>query len=285
MRVVAFQGENGAYSEEAIRQQYGADVETLPCRTFEDIFAALDEERATAGAVPVENSLAGSINKAYDLLLDHDFRVQGEILLRVQHNLLTLPGNGEKIEQVRSHPQALAQCEGFLNRHGYEAIPWYDTAGSAKELAEKPEPNVGVIASVLAGEIYGLEIVQSGIEDLHYNFTRFFIVGKEDAEPTPNAKTSLVFATPHSPGALYACLGEFAERNINLAKLESRPRRNRPWEYVFYLDFMGHWQEPDCSAAVLGLLNRAAFVKMLGSYPAAAVPTQEQFAQEASLQI
>ncbi len=285
MRVVAFQGENGAYSEEAIRQQYGADVETLPCRTFEDIFAALDEERATAGAVPVENSLAGSINKAYDLLLDHDFRVQEEILLRVQHNLLTLPGNGKKIEQVRSHPQALAQCEGFLNRHGYEAIPWYDTAGSAKELAEKPEPNVGVIASVLAGEIYGLEVVQSGIEDLHYNFTRFFIVGKEDAEPTPNAKTSLVFATPHSPGALYACLGEFAERNINLAKLESRPRRNRPWEYVFYLDFMGHWQEPDCSAAVLGLLNRAAFVKMLGSYPAAAVPTQEQFAQEASLQI
>ena len=285
MRVVAFQGENGAYSEEAIRQQYGAEVDTLPCRTFEDIFATLDEGRATAGAVPVENSLAGSINKAYDLLLDHDFRVQGEILLRVQHNLLTLPGNGEKIEQVRSHPQALAQCEGFLNRHGYEAIPWYDTAGSAKELAEKPEPNVGVIASVLAGEIYGLEVVQSGIEDLHYNFTRFFIVGKEDAEPTPNAKTSLVFATPHSPGALYACLGEFAERNINLAKLESRPRRNRPWEYVFYLDFMGHWQEPDCSAAVLGLLNRAAFVKMLGSYPAAAVPTQEQFAQEASLQI
>jgi len=285
MRVVAFQGENGAYSEEAIRQQYGADVEALPCRTFEDIFAALDEERATAGAVPVENSLAGSINKAYDLLLDHDFRVQGEILLRVQHNLLTLPGNGERIEQVRSHPQALAQCEGFLNRHGYEAIPWYDTAGSAKELAEKPEPNVGVIASVLAGEIYGLEVVQSGIEDLDYNFTRFFIVGKGDAEQAPVSKTSLVFATPHSPGALYACLGEFAERNINLAKLESRPRRNRPWEYVFYLDFMGHWQEPDCSAAVLGLLNRAAFVKMLGSYPAAALPTQEQFAQEANLQI
>ena len=203
----------------------------------------------------------------------------------MRHNLLTLPGNGEKIEQVRSHPQALAQCEGFLNRHGYEAIPWYDTAGSAKELAEKPEPNVGVIASVLAAEIYELEILQQGIEDLHYNFTRFFIIGKGDAEYAPDSKTSLVFATPHSPGALYACLGEFAERNINLAKLESRPRRNRPWEYVFYLDFMGHWQEPDCSAAVLGLLNRAAFVKMLGSYPAAAQPTQEQYAQEASLQI
>ena len=285
MTVVAFQGENGSYSEEAIRQQFGAEVETLPCHTFEEIFAALEEDHATAGAVPVENSLAGSINKAYDLLLDHDFRVQGEILLRVKHNLLTLPGNGDKIEQVRSHPQALAQCEGFLNRHGYQAIPWYDTAGSAKELAENPEPNVGVIASVLAAELYELDVVQQGIEDLHYNFTRFFIVGKGDAEPAPNSKTSLVFATPHSPGALYACLGEFAERNINLAKLESRPRRNRPWQYVFYLDFMGHWQEPDCSAAVLGLLNRAAFVKMLGSYPAAAQPTQGQFAQEASLQI
>ncbi|MCY3898986.1 MAG: prephenate dehydratase [Caldilineaceae bacterium] len=285
MTVVAFQGEHGAYSEEAIRQQFGAEVDTLPIRTFEDIFASLDDDRSTVGVVPVENSLAGSINKAYDLLLDHDFRVQGEILLRVRHNLLTLPGNGDNIEQVRSHPQALAQCESFLNRHGYTAIPWYDTAGSAKELAEHPEPKVGVIASALAAEIYDLEIVQQGIEDLHFNFTRFFVIGKGDAQKSPNSKTSLVFATPHSPGALYACLGEFAERNINLVKLESRPRRNRPWQYVFYLDFEGHWQEPDCSAAVLGLLNRAAFVKMLGSYPAAVQPTPEEFAQEAMLQI
>ena len=285
MTVVAFQGEHGAYSEEAIRQQFGAEVDTLPIRTLEDIFASLDDDRSTVGVVPVENSLAGSINKAYDLLLDHDFRVQGEILLRVRHNLLTLPGNGDNIEQVRSHPQALAQCESFLNRHGYTAIPWYDTAGSAKELAEHPEPKVGVIASGLAAEIYDLEIVQQGIEDLHFNFTRFFVIGKGDAQQSPNSKTSLVFATPHSPGALYACLGEFAERNINLVKLESRPRRNRPWQYVFYLDFEGHWQEPDCSAAVLGLLNRAAFVKMLGSYPAAVQPTPEEFAQEAMLQI
>lgn len=285
MTVVAFQGEHGAYSEEAIRQQFGAEVDTLPIRTFEDIFASLDDDRSTVGVVPVENSLAGSINKAYDLLLDHDFRVQGEILLRVRHNLLTLPGNADKIEQVRSHPQALAQCESFLNRHGYTAIPWYDTAGSAKELAEHPEPKVGVIASELAAEIYDLEIVQQGIEDLHFNFTRFFVIGKGDAQQSPNSKTSLVFATPHSPGALYACLGEFAERNINLVKLESRPRRNRPWQYVFYLDFEGHWQEPDCSAAVLGLLNRAAFVKMLGSYPAAVQPSPEEYAQEAMLQI
>ena len=196
MTVVAFQGEHGAYSEEAIRQQFGAEVDTLPIRTFEDIFASLDDDRSTVGVVPVENSLAGSINKAYDLLLDHDFRVQGEILLRVRHNLLTLPGNGDHIEQVRSHPQALAQCESFLNRHGYTAMPWYDTAGSAKELAEHPEPKVGVIASALAAEIYGLEMVQQGIEDLHFNFTRFFVIGKGDAQQSSNAKTSLVFGSP-----------------------------------------------------------------------------------------
>ena len=285
MSIVAFQGEHGAYSEEAIRQQFGAGVNTLPCRTFEDVFAALDEQHATLGVVPVENSLAGSINKAYDLLLDNDCRVHGEILLRVRHNLLTLPGNGDKIEQVRSHPQALAQCESFLNRNGYTAIPWYDTAGSAKELAKQTEPNVGVIASSLAAEIYDLEIVQQGIEDMHDNFTRFFIIGRGDAERAENSKTSLVFATPHSSGALYACIGEFAERHINLVKLESRPRRNRPWQYVFYLDFEGHWQDSDCSAAVLGLLNRAAFVKMLGSYPAATQPSHERYAQEAVLQI
>ncbi len=285
MTIVAFQGEHGAYSEEAIRNHFGDEVETLPCRAFEHIFDAVERGEATFGAVPVENSVAGSINKAYDLLLEHDLRVHGEILLRVRHNLLTLPGNAENIVYVRSHPQALAQCEGFLNRHNYKAVPWYDTAGSAKELAEHPEPQVGVIASKLAASIYGLEIVQEGIEDLRYNYTRFFVVGKGEAPRCDNAKTSLVFATPHSPGALYACLGEFASREINLVKLESRPRRNRPWQYVFYLDFEGHWQDERCGAALLGLLNRAAFVKLLGSFPAAPLPQAEENAQTAVLQI
>lgn len=285
MTTVAFQGEHGAYSEEAIRQHFGHEVETLPCEAFEHIFTAVERDEASFGAVPVENSLAGSINKAYDLLLEHDLKVHGEILLRVRHNLLTLPGEAEKIKQVRSHPQALAQCEGFLNRHGYQAIPWYDTAGSAKQLAEKPEPGIGAIASKLAAQTYGLEIVQEGIEDMTHNYTRFFIVGKGEPARCDNAKTSLVFATPHSPGALHGCLGEFATRAINLAKLESRPRRNRPWQYVFYLDFEGHWQDERCSQALLGLLNRAAFVKLLGSFPAAAQPEEEKAAQGALLQI
>lgn len=285
MTKVAFQGEHGAYSEEAIRQHFGGEVETVPCHAFEQIFATIEQGKADSGALPVENSLAGSINKAYDLLLEHDLKVQGEILLRVRHNLLTLPGNADQIAQVRSHPQALAQCEGFLNRNNYEAIPWYDTAGSAKELAEHPEPGVGVIASKLAAQYYGLEIVQESIEDLLYNYTRFFVIGRGDAPRSDNAKTSLVFATPHSPGALYGCLGEFADRAINLAKLESRPRRNRPWQYVFYLDFEGHWQDAKCSEALLGLLNRAAFVKLLGSYPAGVQPVEEVTAQTAMLQI
>ncbi len=152
--------------------------------------------------------------------------------------------------------------------------------------AKSPVPTIGVIASRLAGEIYGLETVQSGIEDLQHNYTRFFIIGKGEAERTENAKTSLVFATPHSPGALHGCLGEFAQRGINLMKIESRPRRNRPWQYVFYLDFAGHWQDADCGAALLGLLNRAAFVKLLGSFPPAPAPQEDEgTVQAAVLQI
>ncbi|MCX7852422.1 MAG: prephenate dehydratase [Caldilineales bacterium] len=284
--MVAFQGEHGAFSEEAIRLHFGPDVRTLPCRAFEDIFAAVEEGRADFGALPVENSVAGSINKAYDLLLDHDLKVWGEILLRVRHNLLALPGTTlDRITTVRSHPQALAQCERFINRHGWQAVPWYDTAGSAKELAAAPAPGVAVIASRLAAEIYGLEVLVAGIEDLEFNYTRFFVIGRGEPPKAERAKTSLVFATAHVPGALVACLNEFAARGINLTKLESRPRRNRPWHYVFYLDCEGHWQDSPCREALVGLLARAAFVKLLGSYPAAPLPELNGAAQTALLQI
>lgn len=269
MTIVAFQGEHGAYSEEACQQHFGKDIETLPCRTFEDIFAAVDGDQADYAAVPVENSTAGSINKSFDLLLDHDLKVHGEVLLRVHHNLLTIPGNSTTITHVRSHPQALAQCESYLNRNKYIAVPWYDTAGSAKDLAAKPEPCVGVIASRLCAEFYGLEIVEERIEDMSNNYTRFFVVGHGDPPHAARCKTTLVFAVPNTPGSLFNALGEFANRNVNLTKLESRPRRGRPWQYVFYVDLDGHWQDAPISAAIVSLLNRAAFVKLLGSYPAA----------------
>ncbi|MCB0072031.1 MAG: bifunctional chorismate mutase/prephenate dehydratase, partial [Caldilineaceae bacterium] len=192
---VAFQGDHGAYSEEAVRLHFGDDGETVPCRTFEHIFEAVERGEADHAAVPVENSTAGSINKAYDLLLDHDLKVHGEILLRVHHNLLAMADAGP-IREVRSHHQALAQCEGFLNRNGYTAVPWYDTAGSAKDLAASPEAGVAVIASRLAARVYGLEILAERIEDMSQNFTRFFVVGKGDAPHSEPAKTSLVFAVP-----------------------------------------------------------------------------------------
>ncbi|MFM7582803.1 MAG: prephenate dehydratase domain-containing protein, partial [Caldilinea sp.] len=173
MTVAAFQGEHGAYSEEACRHYFGEGVTTQPCRSFDDIFALVESGQAGYGVVPVENSTAGSINKSYDLLLDHDLKVHGEVLLRVRHNLLTVPGNQEpgraRITQVRSHPQALAQCETYLNRRKLAAVPWYDTAGSAKDLAADPVEGVAVIASRLAAEVYGLAIIDEGIEDLPNN--------------------------------------------------------------------------------------------------------------------
>jgi prephenate dehydratase len=272
MAIVAFQGENGAYSQEAAYQFFGAEVDTLPCRTFEDIFLAVEEGRVDYGILPVENSAAGSINKAYDLLLEYDLKIWGEVILRVCHCLLANPGTKlDDIREVHSHPQALAQCERYVASHEMEPVPTYDTAGSAKELAAAPVAGVAVIASELAARIYGLEVLASGIEDFSFNYTRFFILGHQDPPRGERNKTSLVFSTRHVPGALHACLEEFAKLGINLTKLESRPRRTRPWHYVFYLDFEGHWQDPECEKALLGLLRKASFVKVLGSYSAAAI--------------
>jgi prephenate dehydratase len=273
MTNVAFQGERGAYSEEAIYQFFGPEVKTHPCRNFAGIFQAVESDEAGYGALPIENSTAGSINQAYDLLLDHDLRVWGEAILRVRHALLVPPGTTlADIERVRSHPHALAQCERYLNARGWKPETAYDTAGSARDLAASPEPGVAVIASRLAGQLYGLEELDYGIEDSVYNYTRFFILSFEDPPRAQRNKTSLVFCTRHQPGALYECMGEFAKRRVNLTKLESRPRLNRPWQYVFYLDFEGHCQDPQIEAALMGLLRRSSYVKLLGSYPAATTP-------------
>jgi prephenate dehydratase len=277
MTSAAFQGERGAYSEEAIYQFFGPDIEVQPCRNLEDVFATVESGAAEYGAVPVENSTAGSIHRAYDLLLDHDLRVWGETILRVRHTLLAPSGTElESVERVRSHPQALAQCERYLSNHGWTAEPTYDTAGSARDLAANPEPGVAAIASRLAGQIYELEELAYGIEDSMHNYTRFFVLSYQDPPRAQRNKTSLVFCTRHQPGALYECMGEFAKRRVNLTKLESRPRINRPWQYSFYLDFDGHCQDPECEAALMGLLRRSSFVKLLGSYPAATTPLSSE---------
>lgn len=267
---VSFQGVAGAYSEEAIRQFFGPQAGARACLSFADIFDAVNAGEVDYGLLPVENAVAGAVNGAYSLLFDRDLYVWAEVVLRVRHMLLALPGTRpEDITQVRSHPQALAQCRNYLAAHGLEPVPAFDTAGSARDLAAAPEPHTAVIAGRLAAELYGLHVIEENIEDMPFNLTRFLVVSRQEAPRADPSKTSLVFATRHEPGALVACLAEFSQRGINLTRIESQPRLNQPWHYVFFVDFSGHWQDPECQAALLGLLHRSSFVKLLGSYPAA----------------
>ena len=268
---IAFQGIHGANSEMALRQHFGDNATGYPCPTLTDLFDTILTHKVKFGIVPVENAFAGAVNQAYELLMDSDLRIQAEVILHVHHALLAPPGvKLEDIKCARSHPQALAQSESFLRRNGIQPIPWYDTAGSAKDLAaESTDGHTGALATELAAELYGLQIIARQIEDVQFNFTRFLVVGNDDPQPGEFNKTSLVFATRNRPAALYECLGEFATRGLNLTKIESRPRRNRPWEPIFFLDFEGHWQDEPCKEALVRLVQKASFVKMLGSYPAA----------------
>lgn len=268
--IVAFQGEKGAYSEQAIRQHFGPAVETLPCHSFLDIFEAIQDGRATHGMLAVENSLAGTVFPAYDLLVDHDLHVQAEVVVRVEHCLMAPPGTPlPAIKRAISHYQALGQCEQTLRRLRIEPITYYDTAGAARDLAQNPQPATAAIASELAAETYGLDILVKNLEDLDFNYTRFFVLGQEAPQRDDPSKTSLILTTRHIPGALSQVLSELAERDINLTKIESRPRRNRPWHYLFYIDFEGHEEDADIQQALLGILKKASFLKVLGSYPAA----------------
>ena len=268
---VAFQGEVGAYSEEAAVDFFGPSIEVKPRETLDAVFDAVDRGDAQFGVVPIENSLEGSISQVYDLLLDSSLKVRGEIELRVIHCLIANPGAKlDLIRRVYSHPQALGQCRAFLKHLNSELVPTYDTAGSVKMIKERGIADGAAIAGMRAAEIYGMEILAREIEDNPNNFTRFFVLAKNDSPPTGNDKTSIVFSVSHRPGALYGLLRELAASQINLTKIESRPTRQRPWEYNFYLDFEGH-REDTSSREALGKIEQIAlFVKVLGSYPRAA---------------
>ena len=268
---VAFQGERGAYSEGAIYTFFGDEAEVKPCRDLTEVFESVDKQEAQFGVVPVENSLEGSVNQTYDLFLTHDLKVSGEIIIRISHCLIANPSTSlEAVKTVYSHPQALAQCRRFLERLGRDLIPTYDTAGSVKMLKEKGLKDAAAVASKKAAEIYGMKILAREIEDNPTNYTRFFVLSKNDAAMTGRDKTSIIFAAAHTPGSLYHALGEFAKRNINLTKIESRPTKQKAWEYNFYLDFEGHRSEKRCAEALEALAKSGAFLKILGSYPKAA---------------
>jgi prephenate dehydratase len=270
--IVAFQGEPGAYSEQAVRQYFGDDAQTLPCVSFAAMFKAVRKNKATHIMLPVENSLAGTVVPAYDQLSDHDLRIQGEEIVHVKHCLMAPAGTQlADIKFAKSHPQALAQCADKLTQMQIEPITYYDTAGAARDLAANPEPHTAAIASALAAQHYGMDILVHDLQDLHDNYTRFFVLGDGDAPRSDPSKTSIIFSTRHEPGALYSVLGSLAQRNINLSKIESRPRRNRPWHYMFYVDFHGHETDRPVQEALMEILKRASFLKLLGSYPAADV--------------
>ena len=267
MTRVAFQGERGAFSEDTVLRLFG-DAELLPRRSLTDVFEAVTEGNADFGVVPVENSQAGSINETYDLLLRYDLNIYGETQLEVNHCLMAPLGESlESIKTVYSHPQALAQCERFLSTLGAEIVPSYDTAGSAKLIREKGLVNCAAVASKRVSEIYQMQILAENIQTIPNNYTRFFIISKEKAEHADKNKTSLVFAIKNIPGALYDCLGALATRGINLTKLESRPSKDKPWEYVFYVDLEGHVDDDICSQALQGIREKTSFLKILGSYP------------------
>jgi len=267
---VAFQGERGAFSESAVYAFFGKKVEVKPCRDLTEVFENVSKQETRFGVVPIENSLEGSVNQTYDLFLTHDLKVCGEIILRVSHCLIANPGvTLADIKTVYSHPQALAQCRIFLERLGSELVPTYDTAGSVKMLKEKGLKNAAAVASAKAAEIYGMQILSREIEDNPTNHTRFFVLSREDSPITGKDKTSIIFAAAHTPGSLHQALSEFAKRNINLTKIESRPTKQKAWEYNFYLDFEGHRTEENCAAALKALQKSGAFLKILGSYPKA----------------
>ncbi len=270
----AFQGEPGAYSEEAVVRLLG-EVETVPCTLLSDVFGTVAAGRADRGVVPVENSQAGSINETYDLLLAHDLVIVGELDLRVIHCLMALPGQTlENIRRVYSHPQALAQCEKYLRRLGADLIPSYDTAGSAKMIREQHLAGAAAVAGRRAAPIYELEILAEGIETNPNNYTRFLTIDRSPAPRVGPSKTSVVFGLQNRPGTLYGALGALATRQINLTKLESRPGRERPWEYVFYVDFDGHADDAEVRDALGDLRGHTTFLRVLGSYPRTPQPAR-----------
>ncbi len=264
---VAFQGEAGAYSEQAVHEHFG-EVVAVPCNSFEDVFAAISARQCEYGLIPIENSLAGSIHQNYDLLMRYELHIVGEHLLRVRHCLIALPGTHmEDIRRVISHPQALAQCAGYLRSHHLQPEAVYDTAGSVKMLKESGATDTAAIASRRAAEIYGMQVLEDGIEDHAENFTRFLAIAPNPVQPDAEAKTSILFALKNEPGALFKALSVFALRDIDLTKIESRPLAGKPWEYLFYIDFLGAAHDARVSKALDHLREYATMLRILGSYP------------------
>ena len=264
---VAFQGEKGSYSHEACERYFGSRIEVKPFRTLREVFHTVERGSRIFGLVPVENSYEGGINETYDLLASTTLKVCGETQVRVRHCLIAKPGTKLRdVTTVYSHPQALAQCAKYLRAHKLEAVPAYDTAGSVRLVKAMRSRNVAAIASKRAAELNSMQVIAEGIEDSDVNYTRFLVLGKKLPARSGDDKTSIIFGVEHNPGSLYRALRALSRERVNLTKIESRPVKNTPWEYNFYVDFHGHIRDKFCQEAVRGLRQQSTFVKVLGSY-------------------
>jgi prephenate dehydratase len=271
---IAFQGERGAFSEEAALKLTGAGTTLVPRPTFEAAFSAIDDGLADYILAPIENSLAGSVHRSFDLLVESDLHIIGEVIIPIVHNLIAVPGaRVGDLAVVESHPVALAQCEQFFIAHpAIKRVAAEDTAGSVRDMMKLGDPKRGAIASRRAAEIYGAAILQKHLEDDRENYTRFLLLAPKshpgETEPAAD-KLSLVFELQHLPGALYHALAPFARRNINMMKIESRPMHGKPWQYRFHLDLQASAREPEVRAAIAELEKLSAQFRILGSYKAA----------------
>ena len=273
--LVAIQGEAGSFSHEAALRLLGDHISVLPCQRFEEVFRTLENRTAEAAVIPIENTLHGSVHENYDHLLNFEHRIVAELNLRIIHNLIVCPGvRFSQIRRVFSHPVALNQCLRFLAAHPeWERVPFYDTAGSVKMLLEEKLPDAAAIASAVSAEIYGGRILRRSIEDDRQNFTRFFLLRRPDQPPLPlkeagrkGWKTSIVFSTRNQPGSLFRALSAFALRDLSLTKIESRPLRGKPWEYLFYVDFLGNVEDERVQRALGHLQELCDLLRVFGCY-------------------
>ena len=264
---VAYLGPPATYSHLACIEHFGSSVEPVPKETIQEIFEAVEREKASFGMVHIENSTEGVVNRTLDMFIDADVKICGEVLIRISHDLLSASGRAEDVERIYSHPQALAQCRQWL-RKNFPRVQTAESPSTAKAAQMAAEdPKAAAVASSLAAELYGLKVIESRIEDYLNNYTRFLVLGLQTGERTGRDKTSLLFSIPDSPGALYEILKPFSEKSINLTKIESRPIKDKPWEYVFFLDFEGHATDPHIHEAATELKKKVLFLKLLGSYP------------------
>ncbi len=271
---IAFQGERGAFSEEAALKLLGPEITLVPRGAFDATFSAIQDGSADYVLAPMENSLAGSVPRSFDLLVESGLQIIGEVVIPIAHNLIGVPGaKFESLVSVESHPVALAQCEQFFVANpALKRVVAEDTAGSVREIMRAGNPARAAIASTRAAELYGAVILREHLEDDRENYTRFFLLAASAEIPADADKISLVFRLPHSPGALQQALAPFARRSLNLMKIESRPMRGQPWEYRFYLDLQAAVGAPATTAALEQLKDFAVDLHILGSYKSAETP-------------